>query len=195
MTWTTRTIARLGSMAVVALLLGLVAAPAAAQEPPPSTPPPPDAPPPASPWPLEQRGRSSTNVRPLQLLLNGAGQDVVVDGVFGPETEAAVRAVQETGGVAVDGMVGGQTWPLILPPLDQGAQGPAVEALQTKLVVNGPGGPGAQAPDSDDLAVDGVYGPATAAAVTRFQEDIGKPVSDGVDVHTWRELLWHGIND
>lgn len=183
-TWISRTIARIAAVAVVGLLLGAFAAPAAAQEPPPSTPPPPDAPPPASPWPLELRSRSSTNVRPLQLLLVGVGQDVAVDGVFGPETEAAVRAVQATAGVTVDGIVGGQTWPLILPPLDEGAQGPAVEALQSKLVVNG-----------YDLAVDGIYGPATAAAVTRFQEDIGKPLSDGVDVHTWRELLWHGSND
>src|SRR5690606_10443637 len=92
-TWISRTIARIAAVAVVGLLLGAFAAPAAAQEPPPSTPPPPDAPPPASPWPLELRSRSSTNVRPLQLLLVGVGQDVAVDGVFGPETEAAVREV------------------------------------------------------------------------------------------------------
>jgi hypothetical protein len=33
-----------------------------------------------------------------------------VDGVFGPHTEAGVRALQQATGITVDGIVGPQTW-------------------------------------------------------------------------------------
>jgi peptidoglycan hydrolase-like protein with peptidoglycan-binding domain len=54
-----------------------------------------------------------------QVLTNGAaGQWGVtpqgVDGVFGPHTLASVRAFQEWGNVATDGVVGDQTWAVSL---------------------------------------------------------------------------------
>lgn len=50
-------------------------------------------------------------VRDLQQRLQREGIDVgAIDGVFGPQTEAAVRAFQTSIGIPVDGVVGPQTW-------------------------------------------------------------------------------------
>jgi hypothetical protein len=50
-------------------------------------------------------------VRELQQRLSDAGIDVgAIDGVFGPQTEAGVRAFQESVGIPADGIVGPQTW-------------------------------------------------------------------------------------
>jgi len=45
----------------------------------------------------------------------------VVDGRFGPKTEAAVKELQRACGISVDGVVGHQTWQIVdaLENLDQ----------------------------------------------------------------------------
>jgi peptidoglycan hydrolase-like protein with peptidoglycan-binding domain len=65
--------------------------------------------------PTLRRGAGSSadpdaNVRSLQEFLNQNGANVHVDGDFGPMTERAVRAYQETNGLEVDGIVGPETW-------------------------------------------------------------------------------------
>jgi hypothetical protein len=52
------------------------------------------------------KGATGIDVRELQAYLNGHWAALVVDGVFGPVTDAAVRAFQTRAGIAVDGIVG-----------------------------------------------------------------------------------------
>ena len=49
-------------------------------------------------------------VSKLQELLRAAGSNIEPDGVFGQQTEAAVRQFQSDRGLAADGVVGSQTW-------------------------------------------------------------------------------------
>jgi peptidoglycan hydrolase-like protein with peptidoglycan-binding domain len=58
-----------------------------------------------------RRGAKGENVKRLQSLLRSHGSpSLVVDGDFGPATEAAVRHFQSEHKLAVDGVVGPQTW-------------------------------------------------------------------------------------
>jgi peptidoglycan hydrolase-like protein with peptidoglycan-binding domain len=49
-------------------------------------------------------------VRALQMQLNAKGHNVDVDGIFGQQTLAAVKAFQKAEGLGVDGIVGPITW-------------------------------------------------------------------------------------
>ena len=70
--------------------------------------------------PTLQQGSTGPVVKSLQTLLtNGAsGQwnttPQGIDGVFGPHTQASVKAFQKWGGVTPDGIVGDQTWAVSL---------------------------------------------------------------------------------
>ena len=66
---------------------------------------------PIAPWPLVRRGDKIFPVRPLQQLLRARNHPVAVDGIFGPNTEAAVKSFQQSRSLAADGIVGPQTWP------------------------------------------------------------------------------------
>ena len=54
------------------------------------------------------------SVRQLQALLNKNGANLQVDGIFGAKTEAAVRQYQQANGLKTDGVVGANTWSLLL---------------------------------------------------------------------------------
>lgn len=53
-----------------------------------------------------ERGETGDPVRGVQEKLRGYGYSVVVDGVFGPQTDRAVRHFQKVNGLVVDGIVG-----------------------------------------------------------------------------------------
>lgn len=55
-------------------------------------------------------GSSGEDVRKLQQTLNSLGFNLSVDGQFGPKTQSAVRSYQQKNGLAVDGIVGVNTW-------------------------------------------------------------------------------------
>lgn len=60
--------------------------------------------------PTIRRGSTGTDVTYLQQRLRVFNYNVATDGIFGPMTESAVRSFQASNGLAVDGIVGQQTW-------------------------------------------------------------------------------------
>ena len=111
-----------------------------------------------------------------------------IDGIFGPVTKAAVEEFQHDAHLAVDGIVGPDTWGALggdgpkPPTLAQGFHGPVVEKLQSALNA----GRGDFAPNSNPvLGLDGVYGPHTATAVKGAQRLDGIPADGVVGLQTW----------
>jgi len=134
------------------------------------------------PFPLVRRGDQAHPVPSLQYLLRANGRSVTVDGIFGPNTEAAVRAFQQSKGLAVDGIVGPNTWSALIIQVKRGSQGDAVRAVQEEFRFRA-GEP------SQALQVDGVFGPKTDAAVRGFQQALGITVDGIVGPVTWRALI------
>lgn len=60
--------------------------------------------------PTIRRGDKGETVKQLQTLLAKAGSNLVIDGIFGPGTQSAVRAFQAKNKLVVDGIVGPKTW-------------------------------------------------------------------------------------
>ena len=59
-------------------------------------------------------GSQGDDVRYLQRVLHADGAHIIVDGMFGPQTERHVRNFQRKHGLKIDGIVGtAQTWPKI----------------------------------------------------------------------------------
>lgn len=142
-----------------------------------------------SPWPLVRDGDQEHPVRTLQHLLRARGRNVAVDGIFGPLTDAAVRAFQQAKSLGVDGIVGPYTWGALIVEVRQGDSGDAVRGVQEDFRFRNL----SDDPDSG-LAVDGIFGPKTDAAVRAFQQalhaDISSMAVDGiVGPMTWQALV------
>lgn len=127
-----------------------------------------------------------------------------IDGVFGPSTVNAVNAFQSFYGLPVTGVIDRETWDLIeeiyrqieesLPEgyseglakaypgyiLSEGMEGPDVRDLQTYLSLISQNIEGIP-----PVEVDGIFGPATTAAVRAFQSLYGIPVNGAVGPATW----------
>lgn len=88
------------------------------------------APDPIAPWPLVRRGDKIFPVRPLQQLLRARNHSVAVDGIFGPNTESAVKAFQGSKSLTADGIVGPQTWPKLVVQVKKGSTGDAVRGCR-----------------------------------------------------------------
>jgi peptidoglycan hydrolase-like protein with peptidoglycan-binding domain len=106
-----------------------------------------------------------------------------VDGVFGPQTQQAVKDFQQSEGLLADGIVGPVTWSHLTayreasPPLHDGSHGPVVAMLQGVLKT-GFGYSG---------AIDGIFGPVTADVVRQYQSNSGLLVNGVMDERTWME--------
>lgn len=62
-----------------------------------------------------RKGSKGTQVKVLQFLLNEGGYNAGnTDGIFGTNTQTAVKAFQQAAGLSVDGIVGKDTWAKLL---------------------------------------------------------------------------------
>jgi peptidoglycan hydrolase-like protein with peptidoglycan-binding domain len=148
------------------------------------------------PWPVLREGANSlwppVTVRSLQYLLEARGARLAVDGQFGPRTRAAVAAFQRSHGLAASGVVQRATWLGLIITVRAGSTGPAVRAVQDQVNFrNGKNG--------HTVAVDGVFGPKTKAAVIAFQRAIATEVHgfavDGiVGPQTWQALVTEALS-
>jgi len=128
-------------------------------------------------------GDTGDDVKRLQRVLARTkvlGPDSV-DGVFGPQTEQAVKDFQQSAGLLADGIVGPGTWSQLppyreaSPTLQAGSLGPVVAMLQGVLKTGfGYSGP-----------IDGIFGPVTEDVVRSFQTDSGLLASGVMDERTW----------
>lgn len=113
-------------------------------------------------WVEVANGRAGPLAGTVQYLLNAHGYSVTVDDQVGPVTTSAIAQFQADNGLNVDGIVGNQTWPVLIVEVEQGAHGDAVRAAQDQLRYR-------DLPECRNLAVDGAFGPLTDAAVRAFQ--------------------------
>ncbi|MGJ0532633.1 peptidoglycan-binding domain-containing protein [Methylocystis sp.] len=142
-----------------------------------------------SPWPVVKIGSSEHPIKTLQYLLRARGHSAVVDGVFGPKTEAAVKAFQASQGLTADGIVGPLTWTALVVQVKKGSQGDAVRGVQEEFQFRNLSGDPSNGPQ-----VDGIFGPVTDTAVRGFQQalslDIASVKVDGiVGPITWQALV------
>lgn len=162
-------------------------------------------------------GSTGPNVVVLQVSLNRIAQNYpaipkipAVDGIFGPQTERSVRAFQQIFGLSPDGIVGPATWYAIVRlytavtalselrsqgqqfyainwsapnALQTGDTGDKVRQLQYMLSVLS-----AYIPEIPPVAVDGVFGQATRAAVLAAQRRFRLPETGVVGESTWDEI-------
>ena len=162
-------------------------------------------------------GSAGNDVSFIQLRLNRISTNYPaipkidpVDGVFGKETEDAVKAFQRIFGLSADGVVGRATWykiqlifnsvkrlselssegltfediPMQFPQtLSEGDTGIYVYAIQYFLrwiSLFNPAVP--------NVGFDGIFGPLTRAAVEAFQSQYGLFVTGVVDLATWNAI-------
>ena len=140
-----------------------------------------------SPWPVAQNGSQGHPIRTLQFLLRARGHNLTVDGMFGPATEAAVKAFQTSKGMTADGILSAQTWSTLIIQVKKGSSGDAVRGVQEEFQFRA-GEPG------KGLKVDGIFGPQTDSTVRGFQHalslDVPSVVVDGiVGPLTWQALV------
>ena len=164
-----------------------------------------------------RNGSTGPSVVVLQVSLNRISQNYpaipkisAVDGIYGPQTEAAVRTFQQIFGLTADGIVGPATWYQIVriytavtslselrsqgqqfyainwsPPngLEVGDTGEKVRLLQYMLSVLSN-----YIPEIPPVNIDGIYGQQTRAAVLAAQRRFRLPETGTVGAQTWDEI-------
>jgi len=141
---------------------------------------------------LIRRGEHSGAVQDLQARLEHLGLAIAPaerGGLFGPTTEQAVRAFQQSRGLHVDGIVGDATWrgmvetswslgDRILRQEEPYLRGDDVRDLQVRLNALG----------FDAGKHDGIFGWETAAALRDFQRNLGIDDDGIVGIETLQAL-------
>ncbi len=159
-------------------------------------------------------GTAGDDVRQIQIRLNRISDNYpsipkieMPDGVFSFDTEDAVRRFQEIFNLSADGIVGRSTWFAIqfiynavkrLNELDsEGIKLSEVTQQFAGAQVEGDSGVEVQNiqyllaylsqffSTVPAVAIDGIYGPSTAAAVRAFQREFDLPITGEVNFATW----------
>jgi peptidoglycan hydrolase-like protein with peptidoglycan-binding domain len=137
-----------------------------------------------------RRGSTGNDVKRLQRVL---GRQLLYlpygprSGVFDAALEQAVKAFQQSNGLVADGIVGRATWAALpsyreaSPTVQLGSTGPVVAWLQ--MALSGAVIAVEFAPYS--IAVDGIFGPTTDAAVRALQTWASQTPNGIVDDDTW----------
>lgn len=161
-----------------------------------------------------REGDSGPDVEVIQYYLrvianfNTAVSPTVNDGIFGPSTTQSVRSFQAAYGLAVDGIVGRQTWNAMyeayrgilntLPPSFVDATGAALYPGEV-LRLGSRGEPVRQMQEYlafiantytaiPQIVPDGVFGESTREAVIAFQNQFGQIANGIVGPVTWDEI-------
>ena len=166
---------------------------------------------------LLRLGTAGDDVRQIQIRLNRISDNypsipkiAIPDGVFSFDTEDAVRRFQEIFSLPADGIVGKSTWYAIqfiynaVKRLNElNSEGIALsEVTQQYTSALSEGSEGVEVRNVQYLlsylaefyntippiAIDGIFGPATAAAVRAFQSEFDLPVTGAVNFATWDVL-------
>lgn len=136
-----------------------------------------------------ERGDRGARVAKLQGLLG-----ITADGVFGAQTEAAVRGFQRRNGLVVDGVVGPQTWAALTSGAKAGGAAQSNSNSNSNsnsdsvLELGDRGARVAKLQRLLGIPADGVFGPQTRAAVRAFQARNGLTVDGKVGPATWAAL-------
>lgn len=129
-------------------------------------------------FPVLRQGSRGSAVTTLQYALRAKGYAIAIDGIFGSGTLRVVKSYQRAAGLTVDGIVGPATWGRLMPVLKRGSTGYAVRGLQVELRAHG-----------YRVAVDGIFGAGTRAAVIAYQK-ANRLAADGVvGKLTWGSLV------
>jgi len=139
---------------------------------------------PIEPWPTVRESNTFHPVETLQYLLRAHGKTVAADGIFGPETAAAVRSFQHGRHLTADGVVGPKTWSALVIVVSRGSRSDAVRGVQTEFQFRNLSGD-----PHKGVQVDGVFGAQTEAAVIDFQQALGLDIDGVVGPITWRALV------
>lgn len=147
-------------------------------------------------------GNTGTLVGIAQYALKDEGYKLTVTKKFDAATVAAAKAFQKAKGITVDGIIGTGTWSRLLkttsaltspptttppspaptykyPTLKSGSTGTTVKTAQRLL----------NARAGAKLSIDGYYGSATKAAVTKFQKAKGISATGTLGATTWAKLV------
>jgi peptidoglycan hydrolase-like protein with peptidoglycan-binding domain len=145
--------------------------------------------------PALKKGSRGNSVKDLQKLLYDFGAfalscnyglpEAFIDGVFGDDTEAAVKAFQRQTFLKIDGVVGDLTWQVLygvslgnLPILRKGSKGELVSRVQQRLLISG----------DYKGNIDGDFGTATETAVKSLQKHTKLSADGEIGDRTWSEL-------
>ncbi len=148
-----------------------------------------------------KRNVSGADVKQLQVELQKQGyfpKNIAANSIFGPTTEASVKAFEKAKGLKVDGIVDTATWQVIFGGVISESKSAAPVTVPAKKNLY-PGNSGAEVTwvqqklqslgfFPKNVTPNGYFGPTTGAAVKSFQKAKGISQTGNVGPMTWEAL-------